>query len=82
MHIKIYKKLKSEFIWIVFVCISLSSTVVLLNEYPKYDFSKSGNQSIEKTIKQEEALDDENFKSNDLLILKKLAGLLTLFIES
>lgn len=82
MRINLYKKLKSEFVWILFVCISFTSSLVLLNEYSKYEYSKPVNTSIIKAVENEDAGNEDSYQSNDFVLLQKLAAVLSRFFQS
>ncbi|MGE5356303.1 MAG: hypothetical protein ACM3PT_08710 [Deltaproteobacteria bacterium] len=82
MRINLYKKLKSEFVWILFVCISFTSSLVLLNEYSKYEYSKPINTSIIKAVENEDAGNEDSYQSNDFVLLQKLAAVLSRFFQS
>lgn len=82
MRINLYKKLKSEFVWILFVCISFTSSLVLLNEYSKYEYSKPVNTSIIKAVENEDVGNEDSFQSNDFVLLQKLAAVMSRFFQS
>ena len=79
---KLLKRLKSEMIWIVFVVISFSSSMYLINEYTKYDYKTINSVSVKEAVESEEAQEDGTYESNDFLILKGLSALISKFLKS
>ncbi|MBK7094563.1 MAG: hypothetical protein IPH57_05755 [Saprospiraceae bacterium] len=79
---KLYKTIKSQLVWIVFVVVSFSSSAYLFNEYSKFDNKIYSSVAVKEVIESEEAKEIDNYESNDFLILKNLSAIILKFLQS
>lgn len=79
---KLFRKVRTNIFWIVFVFISFTSSGFLMNEYSKHESSGFTSITIKEVMDREETKGDRTYESNDQLILQFIAAVFVKLIRN